>query len=364
MGAARAVVCGTGFGERVHVPALRAAGFEVVALVGRDAARTGRRAARSGVPHACTSLADALALGGVQAVTVATPPATHATLVGEALAAGMHVICEKPFALDAAQAQTMRDAAAAAGVGALVGHEFRWAPERATLGRAIAQGLIGAPRLVTLVQVVPLVADPAVRLADWWFDPASGGGWLGASGSHVVDQVRVWLGDEFASLSATLPMVSDRDPTRAADDSFVVRARTVGGVAVILTQTAAGWGPVVGTTAVAGTDGTLWLDGDRVMLADRVGVRPLEVPDDLRLAPAAVSTDARHRFTHLELGPYTRLCEVLARAVAGGPVTSVVPVPTFDDGLAEMLVLDAVRASAAADGAVVAVSAAAPRPPG
>ena len=75
-----AVVVGTGFGCRVHVPALRNAGFTVHALVGRDAARTQRRADRLGIPRACTTLADALALEGVDAVTIATPPDTHARL--------------------------------------------------------------------------------------------------------------------------------------------------------------------------------------------------------------------------------------------------------------------------------------------
>src|SRR5882757_4860582 len=100
----RAIVVGTGFGCRVHVPALRAAGFDVVALVGRDAARTARRAERAGVPRAFDSLAAALALPGVDAVTIATPPATHAALAIEAAGAGKHMLCEKPFALDAAQA--------------------------------------------------------------------------------------------------------------------------------------------------------------------------------------------------------------------------------------------------------------------
>ena len=73
-----AVVVGTGFGCRVHVPALRAAGFDVVALVGTDADRTARRAERSEVPASFTDLEAALALPDVAAVTVATPPHTHA----------------------------------------------------------------------------------------------------------------------------------------------------------------------------------------------------------------------------------------------------------------------------------------------
>ena len=80
---------------------LRAAGFDVVALVGRDFERTARRADRLGVPNACTSLGDALSLVGVDAVTIAAPPFAHAPLSIEACDAGRHVICEKPFALDA-----------------------------------------------------------------------------------------------------------------------------------------------------------------------------------------------------------------------------------------------------------------------
>ena len=44
----------------------------------------------------------------------------------------------------------------------------------------------------------------------WWFDRQAGGGWLGAQGSHLIDQVRTWVG-EFASLSAALPTVSARE---------------------------------------------------------------------------------------------------------------------------------------------------------
>ena len=105
---------GTSFGARIHVPALRRAGFEVAALVGRDAERTRRRAERLGAGRPCTSLAEALA-EGVDAVSVAAPPAAHASLAGEALDAGCHVLVEKPFTLDVAEAEHLVTAAAAAG---------------------------------------------------------------------------------------------------------------------------------------------------------------------------------------------------------------------------------------------------------
>jgi predicted dehydrogenase len=324
---------------------LRAAGFDVGALVGRDAAKTKRRADRLGVPVACTSLTEALAATGADAVTIATPPDTHAALAIEACEAGKHVICEKPFALDAKEATAMLDAADAAGVTHLVGHEFRWSPDRALMARAIADGLIGEPRMFTIVHYVRLVADPEIRMPAWWFDASRGGGYLGASGSHLVDQLRVWFG-EFESVSATLSTVSTR--AGGAEDSFMVRATMRSGVQGIVQQTAASWAPTVtGLSMVAGTEGTLESAG-AVVVSDRSGRRPLRMPDDLMLptAPAA-SDDPREQFTHLELTPWTRLCEVLHAGVRGETPDAAVPIPTFVDGVAEMVVLDAIRASAA-----------------
>ncbi len=348
-----AVVVGTGFGSRVHVPALRAAGFRVEALVGTDPDRTARRARRLDVPRALTSLEAALDIAGVEAVTVATPPHTHARLAIHALRAGRHVVCEKPFALDVAEAAAMLEEAEAAGVTHLVGHEFRWATERAVLGRAIDEGLIGEPRYVSLVQYVPLVADADAPMPAWWFEPGAGGGWLGASGSHVVDQVRTWLG-EFHSLSATLNQVSAREA--AVEDSFTVRFRLVSGADGVMAQTAGAWGEPVGMTRVSGTKGTLWIDGSTVWFADRLGAEQVPVPPELAMADVDVPAgDARHRFTHLELGPYTRLCEALRAGVEGRPIVSTVPVPTFADGFECMRVLDAVRASASAGGELVTI---------
>ena len=345
------VVVGTSFGARVHVPALRAAGFHVVALVGTDQARTERRAAKVGVDWATTDLASVF--DAVEAVTIATPPESHRVLALAAIRAGKHVICEKPFTLRATAAAELATAAERTRVTALVGHEFRWAPDRAVLGQAIADGRIGEPRFATLVQYVPFVSDPSARMPSWWFDREAGGGWLGASGSHVVDQVRVWLG-EFSSVSASLRVVSQREVS--ADDSFSVRARMGNGCDVVLQQSAGAFGPMSGMTRVAGSRGTVWLEGGHTWLADATGTHELEVPSSLRLPQApARSEDPMHAYSHLELGPYTRLCEVLRAGVEGRPHLSAVAVPTFADAVFDMRVLDAIRASAAAAGARVGV---------
>ncbi len=360
-----ALVVGTEFGCRIHVPALRAAGFEVAGLVGTNAERTAQRAQANAVLQAFTDLDEAIVRTGAVAVSIATPPHTHAALTMTALARGCHLLCEKPFARDAAEALSMLEAAQRAGVVHLVGHEFRWQPDHALAARAIAEGLIGEPRLATLVQYFSLVASPDARMPQWWFDPQAGGGWLGAAGSHIVDHVRCWLG-EFASLSAALPIVSARQAV--AEDSFAVRFRLVNGTEGLIQQTAAGWGPLAAMARVAGTKGTLWLEGGGVKLADRDGVRELAMPADLALPPPPDQDDPRRRNAH-SLGPFTRLCEVLRAGIDGRTSTSAVPAPTFADGVAGMEVLDAIRASSAMSGALVNINPTAPQssppaPPG
>ena len=346
-----ALVVGTGFGCRIHVPALRAAGFEVVGLVGTDAQRTRKRAESSGIPQSFTDLDAAITRTGATLVAVATTPHTHGPLSMIAISRGCHVLCEKPFAKDANEARAMLDAAERAGVVNLVGHEFRWTPERAILARAIADGLIGKPKLATLVSYMALVASPEAKMPRWWFDEQAGGGWLGAQGSHIIDQVRSSLG-EFRSVSAVLPIVSAREGV--AEDSYAAQFQLANGVEGILQHTAGAWGPGASMTRIAGTEGTVWIESGTVKVADRNGTRDLPVPSDLILPPPPPpSEDPRQRFSGLELGPYTRLCEALRAAMDGKESTAAVPVPTFADGVACMEVLDAIRKSAANNGELV-----------
>ena len=197
-----AIIVGTQFGVLTHLRALRGAGIDVRALVGRDPDKTAKRAARVGVDGAFTSLTEALALPNVDLVTVATPSHTHGDIVLEAIAAGKHVLCEKPFASDAADARRMYDAAEEAGIVHMFGTEFRFSTGQALAVRAIHDGIIGEPRLATVILNVPVLADPAGEVPGWWSDASQGGGWLGAYASHNIDQLRTMLG-EFAGVSAS-----------------------------------------------------------------------------------------------------------------------------------------------------------------
>lgn len=347
------VVVGTGFGCLTHVPALRDAGFEVKALVGRDPARTKARADRFEVPLALTSLDDALALDGVDAVSVVTPPPTHADLVVQACEAGKHVVCEKPFAADTADAQRMLDAAEAAGVVHLLGTEFRFATGQALLRRVVQRGDIGEPRSVLFVMELPLIADHAAEVPAWWEQREQGGGWFGAQGSHWIDQVQSMLGP-ITGVSGALPVVSGRP--MSAEDTYTIHFRTASGVSGALHSSAASRGPMLVDQRVTGTEGTAWIAGDDVHVATAEGPRQVEVPDDLRLGPPVpppvdlmvTAYDWMHSMG-IDREPYARLFGVLRDRIEGRAVADDPPAATFADGVAGMKVMDAVR-RADADG--------------
>lgn len=346
-----AAVVGTGFGCLTHLRALRAAGFEVTALVGRDPDKTAERARRFDVALGTTSLDEAIAAPGVDAVAIATPPHTHAPIALAAVGAGKHALCEKPFARDAAEARRMLDAAESAGVVHFLGTEFRWATGQELMRRVIADGAIGEPRIATFLLHMPLLALPSAEVPDWWSDVAQGGGWLGAHASHVVDQVLSTLG-EFDGVSAALPLVAEHDWT--AEDSYTVHFRLRSGAEGVMQGSAGDLGPPVLLTRIAGTQGTVWSEGDTVYLADRSGTNPVSVPDDLLPVPPdpppadlmVTAYDLMHS-TGIDLAPYTRLAETFRDRILGRPIPTEPRPATFADGVKGMEVLDAIRRSAA-----------------
>jgi predicted dehydrogenase len=233
----------------------------------------------------------------------------------------------------------------------MVSHEFRWLPERALFGRAIGDGLIGEPRFLVVDQFIPFCADPNARLPGWWFDKDAGGGWLGAGGSHLIDQIRAWLGD-FHSLSANLLTVSDR--VDVADDSYSMRFVTASGVEGSMQQSAGAWGEAVSLVRCAGSKGSVWIESGKVFVADSSGTRELAVPADLQLPPppSAAEAGSANRFSHFEIGPFTRLAQTLKAAIEGSASSGSVAPPTFSDGLACMQVIDAMHTSATNGGAL------------
>jgi predicted dehydrogenase len=186
-------IVGAGFGAIAHLPALRNhSRFEVVAIASPSTAATVAREAD--IPYAFTSCDEMLAGCSLDAVTVASPPFAHAGNVLAALAAGKHVLCEKPFALGVSDAQAMLDAANSAGTACGVAHEFRFIPQIQALKELAANRHLGDLRNLEITLLRSSLRRSEHRPRSWWFDAQRGGGLAGAVLSHLIDQAS-WLGN-------------------------------------------------------------------------------------------------------------------------------------------------------------------------
>src|SRR6185369_10564913 len=141
-------ILGAGWGARVQLPLLRAAGLPELALWGRSPEKAHAAAAA----HGARALPDWQALiAESELVFVTTPVFQHREMVLAALAAGRHVICEKPFALNEAEARAMAAAAAAQPqCRAFVDHELRLLPGRRKLRELLRAGAAGE---ITAVEI-------------------------------------------------------------------------------------------------------------------------------------------------------------------------------------------------------------------
>ncbi|MFT4229236.1 MAG: Gfo/Idh/MocA family oxidoreductase [Microbacterium sp.] len=143
---------------------LRVAGRDLVAVGSRDAAHAEAFAARFGIPHAHASYEQLVADPDVDIVYVATPHPFHAEHALLALNAGKHVLVEKPFTLNAAEAALVREAAAARGLLATEAMWTRYLPHMVRIRELVAAGALGELRTLHAEHSQRLSTDPAHRL--------------------------------------------------------------------------------------------------------------------------------------------------------------------------------------------------------
>src|SRR5260370_15039951 len=208
----RVGIIGTGFGARVVAPVFAATdGCRVADVVSaRDDA---------GVVGLCEN-------GDVDLVSVHSPPFLHALHVRRAIIEGRAVLCDKPFGLDGAEAETLFAAAEAADCLHLLNFEFRYDSTRALIRELVTGGSIGVPEHVQWTHHSAGSREP-LRPYGWLFDRAAGGGWVGAWGSHAIDFLR-WtfggIGDVEARCRTTIPERPDPDGAigaMAREDGFI-----------------------------------------------------------------------------------------------------------------------------------------------
>lgn len=206
----RVGVIGTGFGRAVHIPALRrVSGTEIAGVASADPRRARHVAEECGVRRAFGSWEEMVQSADVDAVTIATPPSSHARIAMAAIAAGKSVFCEKPLASNAGEAASMLASARAAGVVHAVAFEFRGIPAFRLAHDWLARGEAGPLRHVNVRWIVGSWSDPA-REWSWRAEAGHGGGALGALGVHVFDYVEWLFGPVRAIVARARTCISNR----------------------------------------------------------------------------------------------------------------------------------------------------------
>jgi predicted dehydrogenase len=366
-----AAVIGTGFIGPVHVEAIRRLGHRVAGVLGSSQDRGRAAAERLGLPRVYDTLDDLLADPAVDVVHVASPNRHHFDHARRAIAAGKHVVCEKPLAMTSDESAELVRLATGTSVVAAVCYNVRFYP------------LCHEAR-VRLRDFGPVYHVTGSYLQDWllhdtdfnWRVEAEAGGALRAVadiGTHWLDLVTWISGLEVAELCADLrtvhpirrrpagvPSVDTFQANREraefesvpilTDDygSLLLRFRGGAAGAMTVSQVMAGRKNAIRFEIAAAGGSLAWNSEHPEVLTIGHRGRPNEV---LTRDPALLSPEAKrvadYPGGHVEGFPDTfkQLFRVIYEYIGAGDLTAPKPLPTFVDGHREVVMCEAVLAS-------------------
>jgi predicted dehydrogenase len=360
-------IIGAGMMGEVHTRAIRLAGAAVRGIASSSESRAAEAAERLGIERGYASAEAAIADPSVSVIHVCTPNASHFPLAMAALDAGKHVICEKPLATSARDAEALALAARKSGRIATVPFVYRYHPMVREARALVQDGSVGPLQLMhgSYLQDWLLGVDDT----NWRVDAALGGPSRAFAdiGSHWCDLVEWISGERFDSVVASLQTTVAERPAGSVQ-SFTAGVKggptqTVGteDVAVALLRTKSGVLTTLTVSQVsAGRKNRLWfeIDGAKASLVfDQESPERLWVGerDSTRLLvrdPSRGSAEQR-RLATLPAGHaqgYAQCFEAFVAdtyAVIRGETRD--GLPTFDDGWRSARIVDAVLASSKAN---------------
>ncbi|MDO8189264.1 Gfo/Idh/MocA family oxidoreductase [Conexibacter sp. JD483] len=350
----RIAVAGTGMIGSIHARSARLAGATLVAVAASTPARGEQAARELGAERAAATAEQLATADDVDVLHVCTPNHLHAPLTKLALEHGKHVVCEKPVALDRAEAEQLALDAADAGRFVAVPFVYRYHPVVRHARALVADGALGDVRLMHGTYLQDWLLQPSDT--NWRVDVALGGRSRAFAdiGSHWCDLASFVSGHRFTAVQgATETTVPERDGTPAAtEDVAVATLRTDRGALanVVVSQVSPGrknrlWLELDGSLQSVAFDQqqpeTLWLgarDGARLITRD---------PE--QLAPAA------KRFAVVPGGHpqgYLDCFDAFVRDVYAGIAAGELPdgTPQLADGVRAAAVTDAVLEAAESGG--------------
>ncbi|MDH3714452.1 MAG: Gfo/Idh/MocA family oxidoreductase [Gammaproteobacteria bacterium] len=336
--------------DAMYLPALaQHPAANLKAICGRTLTKAENVAHRWHIPHVYDSAEKLIDSGDVQALVIATPNHTHFPIAMRALHAGLHVLCEKPLALDYRQAEQMTTLAEQQGVKTMVPFTYSYMPTARYLKELIDGGYIGKPYHLNLRYYTGFGRDTAYN---WRFDASRGGaGALGDIGSHFL-YLAMWLYGDIVAVNAQFGAMvprADRTPVgggyeRSEDTAIVMLSFASGAQGVLHASTVAHEPTPFGQThhmEFHGSAGTLYsfTDWDTVQRVsgsrhDEATVKELPIPDH-------IWANARRDTVHNTYRDVFRTQPFMARQFIDAIVADQPLRPSFRDGLNVQCVIDA-----------------------
>ncbi|SKB63344.1 Predicted dehydrogenase [Arthrobacter sp. 49Tsu3.1M3] len=339
--------------------------FERRVLVGRDRDGVAEAAAKYGWAESATDWRAVVARDDIHIVDICAPGFMHAEIAIAALAAGKHVLVEKPLANTLAEAEAMAEAARTAreeGVQSMIGFNYRRVPALALARELIAEGRLGAVRHVRAAYLQDWLVDPEAPMTWRLNKETAGSGALGDIASHAIDQVLFLLGEQVTEVSGRLHTFTPRRPGAAGleevtvdDAAWATLTLASGAIASVEVSRVATGRKNSLTLEIYGDKGALLFDLeelnelgflDATLPVREQGFRRILVnePEHPYLEawwPQGHVIGWEHTFTH----------EIRDFLVAVGTGTQ--PSPSFEDGLNVQRILAAVEESAAAKSSLI-----------
>ncbi len=229
---------GVGGIAQMHHDGYVAAGAHVVALADVHAPTLAARATSWGVARTYVDYHELLRAGDLDAVSICAPTAVHHPATLAAAAAGVHVLCEKPIALDLGQADEMIEACARAGVVLMINHQLRSHGAATLARRMLAAGELGTISHVRLRQAHDWAGAATVG-PSFSTRAVAGGGTLLDNGCHLMDLARFIGGDVDEVFARVARRKFDVEVEDTAHVSLGFASGAIGTVEVAWTGT--GW---------------------------------------------------------------------------------------------------------------------------
>jgi len=326
---------------------------QIVAVCGRNREKAAAFASRWNVPDVYADYREMIASGRLDALIVASSNDSHHPITMAALDAGLHVLCEKPLALNAAQAHEMAAKARQTGLKNMAPFTYRYMPSFGYLKQLVDGGYIGQPYHLNMRYYADYGREPKYQ---WVFDEEiAGSGVIADLGPHWIHLAR-WFFGEIAGLSCYRTTLVHRDlrPDGSdyprADDSAVITVRFASGAYGVLQVSTVEWeGTKFGQTQhveLHGSDGTLYSTVDWDSVQEIRGVKAgVKGPQALPI-PDALWNGARRDTVHNTYRDVFRQQNTMAREFVTAIAEDRPVYPDFAEGARVQEVLDAAVRSA------------------